>query len=149
MDAYVSKPIKATELFAAIAGLQPRRPAASEVAVSTEAIFDMEAGLQNVGGDRELLELAVRDYYGDRVSILEQMDVALAHADAKAMRALAHRLKGGLAALGAHQAAGTAATLEERSGAADLATARLTVETLKLQLTLLESHLEPFLREAA
>jgi HPt (histidine-containing phosphotransfer) domain-containing protein len=77
-------------------------------------VLDLSGALERVGGDpavlAEMMEMFHCLWPGTRL----QIESALARADAEAMRALAHRLRGGALALGARRLSVLAGTCERR-----------------------------------
>ena len=126
MDGYVSKPLRAHELFAALdARLSPGdEPAAASVPAAVEPVsapLDAEALLAGFGGNRKLLGEVIDLFLADTPRILGEARAALGRGDAAALAASAHSLKGSLglfAQTGAYEAA---RRLEQAARSGDLA----------------------------
>jgi two-component system sensor histidine kinase/response regulator len=108
MDGYVSKPIRARELFEAMAAVaemprQPAPPLPLETGTSGEGP-DWEAALRWVGGDRQLLRDLVRMFLESCPGRLADLRRALEASDAAGLHRAAHSLKGNLGNLGARVA---------------------------------------------
>src|SRR5262249_1839716 len=123
MDGYVSKPIRTSELFAAIAELFPTtsqssadselkalcgEDTASEEAepedltnpveeISPSADIDWELALANVGGDEKLLQEIVDIFLVESPRLLHEIQQAISQGDARCLQRAAHTLKGSLA----------------------------------------------------
>ncbi len=116
MDAYVSKPMRAQELYAIIESL---------VAASTpppEASgFDFTAALEYMGGDRKLLSDLVGIFLEECPNWMAELKKALAAGDAALLKRMAHNLKGSMSHFGAQEAYEVALKLEAlgRSGKLD------------------------------
>ena len=120
MDAYLSKPLQAQQLFQLIDRLVPGTVPMSEVACAgapSGAVFDQHATLARVQGDREILQEVVQLFCAETPELLAAMRAAIARGDSQALQRAAHALKGTVRSFGA-QAAGDAALRLEVMGAA-------------------------------
>jgi two-component system, sensor histidine kinase and response regulator len=126
MDAYLAKPIQASELFTLLEELFPLIPGRTEdqrsPAVSDRYdsnVWDADLALANAGGDlalrRELTEL----FLDESPRILDQLTEAIDARDSAATARLAHSLKGSAATVGAAAARDAAQKLEGAGAAAD------------------------------
>jgi PAS domain S-box-containing protein len=84
MDAYISKPIRADELYRAIESFAP-------------AVIDGTTLLEGVGGDKQLLAEMVGVFETDAPDLLDRIQKAIAAHDVKELREAAHALKGSVA----------------------------------------------------
>ncbi len=123
MDDYVSKPIHSEELFQTIARLvpnvtnvAPQPPAEQPIAT----LFDQDAALRCVDGDRELLRELVELFRQGCAQLLEAMREAVVKQDALRLRHAAHTLKGEVGNFGASEAVAAALRLEMMGRDADL-----------------------------
>ena len=121
MDAYVSKPVDAEELFSMIASVidGARGVPPDDTAISPDAALD------NI-------------FWEDRARMVETLRSALATRDGSALESAAHRLRGALMAMAAPGAAAAALCLEEIGREQDFrsvaeAWARLTNELDRLE----------------
>lgn len=127
MDAYVSKPLRARELFAAVESvLDPARPRPESEA---EGGVVVEEGrlLERVGGDRKALTDLVEVFLADAPKLLGRIDTAIDAGDGSELRAAAHALKGAVsnfAAPSATRAAGLLQQAAEVEGLEDAGAAR-------------------------
>jgi signal transduction histidine kinase/CheY-like chemotaxis protein/HPt (histidine-containing phosphotransfer) domain-containing protein len=124
MDAYVSKPLRAEELFEAIARLVPVARAGATVPVSMsaavpasservlEAPFDPSWVLARVEGDRELLKKMINLFLAQTQKLLPEIRSAGERGDGNALERFAHKLKGSLGSFGAGRATEAALRLE-------------------------------------
>jgi two-component system sensor histidine kinase/response regulator len=144
-DDYLTKPIRTTELFEALDRLQNVKDKAGLAAIpaaktpATNA-FDMEAALEHVEGDRELLDEIVRIFSDECPKTLAEIRNAIRAADLRVLERAAHSLKGSAANLCAIDVTRPAAELEESARAGDLSSART-------QFLVLENAVEELLRE--
>jgi CheY-like chemotaxis protein/HPt (histidine-containing phosphotransfer) domain-containing protein len=109
MDGYVTKPLKAADLAAAIAQLLPgalpsQLPAAPPV--------DISAALRNVDGDQALLGDLFEAFQQDYPKQLAELRDAISTGNAAYTARVAHSLKGAIGYFGAQRAAALAAQLE-------------------------------------
>ncbi len=114
MDEYVSKPIRAKQLFDAITAQVSSFPVSDAKSGSPEgAGLDWEAALRAVKGDRELLNVVVDAVLEESPKILEEIRRAVAAEDATALRLAAHTLKGSVRYFGQTPAYERAYQLEQ------------------------------------
>jgi len=117
MDGYVSKPVQAAELFAAIETLAPR-PRTTEPDVEPEGRLT----LRHVGDDPERLLDVVAFLQQDNRRLLQEIRDGVLRGEARGVQRAAHRLKGALGLLGTARgdvASAAAATLEAMCRAGD------------------------------
>ena len=118
MDAYLSKPIRTTELIALIdqfTGAADQPQAASTVADTAHASeppFDPDDVLARVGGDRELLRELLSIFRQESPRLLGLIGHSLRVGDAKGVEQAAHTLRGSVGSFGATTAAQLALALE-------------------------------------
>jgi len=139
MDGYVSKPIRAQELYQAIEGAVAAPAQAPPPAANGPV--DWDAALAQAAGDagllRELIVLFLRESPGWR----KELRVAQAEGKAAAVAQAAHHLKSPLAALGAAAAATAANRVEVLGRQGDLDQAREAVANLEAELDRVETVL--------
>ncbi len=124
MDGYVSKPIRAPELFEEMdAALGTARQPAAAPAVPAEGVVDFREALEHVGGDVALLRELASVFVAEAPKMAGAIRDALAARDAPRLRRGAHTLKGASSTFGAHAAFEAAHRLEQLGAAGDLAAA--------------------------
>ena len=101
MDAYLSKPLKAQELFDVLARLVSRaaQPAESSPSVndnSPEPAFDLEAALARVEGDHELLQTMIGLFTRQSGKLVSEIRQSIADSDGPTLERTAHKLKGSI-----------------------------------------------------
>jgi CheY-like chemotaxis protein len=155
MDAYVSKPINAGELFGALNRLFPNR-AGSAAPVGTPAlaapeaeVLDEERLSQNMEGDLDVLKDIVETFLRDQSAQERQITSALAAGDAATLARAAHTFKGLLLTLAARPAANAALRLEMIARGGQLGDAQPAWRDLQIQLARLQPVLRGLLRKAA
>jgi signal transduction histidine kinase/CheY-like chemotaxis protein len=117
MDGYLSKPIRANELLAAICGLAARPALADD---GGDSPVDLTEALARVGGDRVLLRDIATTFLEQCPKWLATIRSAVDCGDADALRAAAHPLKGSLGLFGAKAAVDAAGRLESLGRAGKL-----------------------------
>ena len=162
MDAYVAKPLRAEELFTALAGLLPAsalpltaKPgadsppgadassglASTEYENVNEPVFDRQAALHRVEGDQALLRLMIQLFAGQSAQLLAEILTAAANGDGPVLERAAHKLKGSVGNFSARRAAAVALRLEQMGHAGDMAGAVLACTELEQELAQLRSEL--------
>jgi PAS domain S-box-containing protein len=116
MDAYVSKPLQAQQLFEIIEGLVPTL-AETDMgtpgqAAPVEPVFDRNMTLTQVEGDKELLQEIIGLFFEGIPKLLSAIQESITHCDARALERAAHTLKGAVSNFGAKSAHDTALRLE-------------------------------------
>jgi CheY-like chemotaxis protein/HPt (histidine-containing phosphotransfer) domain-containing protein len=127
MDAYVSKPLKADDLLAAIERVvSPRRAAdsgAPDLArpVGREkGVFDERATLASVDHDTQLLAEVVETFVEERPNVLSKIGLAIQEGNASDLGRAAHALKGSVGVFGARRAGAMADKLAMMGKRGDL-----------------------------
>jgi signal transduction histidine kinase/DNA-binding response OmpR family regulator/sensor domain CHASE-containing protein len=132
MDGYLSKPIKADELYATIDKTLSRESA--PIPSTIEPPIDLPTLLTIIDGDKDLLiELGkiFRQDYPQQVAALQE---AIRHGDAHRLERVAHSLKGALATIGATTARSLAHELEIMGQSAQLEGLQSTLHKLEAEL---------------
>jgi signal transduction histidine kinase/DNA-binding response OmpR family regulator len=135
MDGYVTKPIKAADLTAAIAQLLP---AMQQTPTNTLSV-DVSAALRNVEGDRGLLEDLFEAFRQGYPTQLAELQDAISMGDAERTAQVAHSVKGAVSYFGTQRALDLAAQLETFGRRAELATALAVVQELEQELARLSA----------
>jgi CheY-like chemotaxis protein len=135
MDGYVTKPIKAADLTAAIAQLLP---AVQQTLTGTPPI-DVSAALRNVEGDQGLLEDLFEAFQQGYPKQLAELQDAISTGNIERTAQVAHSVKGAVSYFGAQRAFDLAAQLEALGRQAKLATALSVVQELERELARLSA----------
>ncbi|MBN9519798.1 response regulator, partial [bacterium] len=144
MDEYLTKPLRAQELLESLARLVPTRaddaPGAvvgptmvdgvranskpgdgcSGDATAAHPVFDRQAALARVEGDRALLRKMVELFTRQSVKLLGEIRGTAERGDGPALERAAHKLKGSLGNFGAHTAVAVGSRLEVMGRGGDL-----------------------------
>jgi CheY-like chemotaxis protein len=133
MDDYLSKPVRAAELFAAIERMVSShggsRATRSETGDLNE-LLDPGVLLASCGADAESLRGLCRDLRAYAPALIAEVSAALRDRDATRLREAAHKLSGILSAFST-AAAAAASDLEAAADRGDLDEARLLVQRLE------------------
>jgi HPt (histidine-containing phosphotransfer) domain-containing protein len=137
MDAYVSKPLEAQQLFAVIDSVLPTATRAESGApgqatpieaetgtlaqtAPAEAVFDRDATLDRVDGNRELLQELIGLFFDEIPGLLSTIQETITQCDAKALERAAHTLKGAVGNFSAQGAYAAALRVEMIGRSGDL-----------------------------
>jgi len=151
MDGYVSKPIQAKELLAAISALAPVRTTPPVLAPETHrAAGGLDVGrlLEGVGGSEQLLREFIQLFLADSPKQLSKIRRAVASRNAKALAESAHALKGSSGSFSLKGAYEATSKLERMGRKGDLAGAKATLRALEEGMTRLRQELRALLRAA-
>jgi two-component system sensor histidine kinase/response regulator len=98
MDAYVSKPVRPEELYAALEQLSPAAATATPVKVDDhpDCPVDWSAALENMGGDETLLCELIDVFLVEAPGLVRVLREAVEAQDALRLCRAAHKLKGSL-----------------------------------------------------
>jgi signal transduction histidine kinase/CheY-like chemotaxis protein len=147
MDEYISKPIRANELYRVVAMMAPPVPGAAEPPRAEQARaveptpgdapLDWSGALERVGGSEDLLREIAGVFVGEGPKLMAQIRAALEKGDAVELRRAAHTLKGSAALFVAAPTVEAALRLEKLAENGDLdraaeAVASLAAETDRL-----------------
>jgi HPt (histidine-containing phosphotransfer) domain-containing protein len=156
MDAYLTKPISARDLFSVLTQLMPAAGTTVATAVASRAAespgrpaLDLEQLRENMDDDEEMLQDIVGAFLRDHGNQLRELKQGLATGDEKSALRGAHTLKGLLLTLAAQPAADVALELERALREHDPKRAAAGVPRLESQLARLLPELERMLRRAA
>jgi CheY-like chemotaxis protein/HPt (histidine-containing phosphotransfer) domain-containing protein len=143
MDHYISKPIRAQELFEAVEGVapgkiepppEPEALAESFAQVPVSEVMDQGAALARVGNDPELLQELAELFLQEYPRILHELHGAVAERDPARLKAAAHNLKGSVDNFAAQAAFAAALKLETLGRHGMLDGAEETLEILKREI---------------
>src|SRR5712691_3873659 len=132
MDGYVTKPLKATDLAAAIAQLRPA-VSSPETRIVTPLV-DISAALQGVEGDQDLLVDLFEAFQQDYPKQLAELQEAIGTGNAERMAQVAHSLKGAVGYFGAQTVHTLAHRLETMGHQAELEGASSVLQQLEQEL---------------
>lgn len=152
MDAYLSKPLQAHQLFAVIERLcsytgtyqgdeeGSRHEATREL---SEVVFDQDTALAHVEGDHALLREVVGLFLVESPELLAAMRDSIARGDGQMLQQIAHSMKGAVSSFGAYAACEAVLKLEALGqegnlGQAEIACAELDREIAHLTRALAE-----------
>jgi CheY-like chemotaxis protein len=142
MDAYVAKPLRAKEVFAAIETvLDPERTRMASGTRAETEVFDEARLLERVGGDRQALRELVELFLDDAPQLLARIHEAIDDKDAGTLHAAAHTLKGAVSNFAAAAATEAAARLQRTGESGKLGGARDACEVLEEELEQLKTAL--------
>jgi CheY-like chemotaxis protein len=162
MDGYVSKPIKAEELFAVIEGplttsaenkekidmesenIDSEKQSEAEEEQKLEDVFDKKAALNQVDGDIELFKEIAGIFIEDSKKQLEEINQAITSGDTKALERAAHTLKGAVGNFAAKGAFEAALKLEMIGREGDLTSAGEVYSVLEKEIIRLRPALVAF-----
>jgi two-component system, sensor histidine kinase and response regulator len=150
MDAYVSKPIKADELFCVIEKLIGEKTKSfgnlTPDQISKGNIFDTEQALESVDGDFDLLREVIAVFSESYPKTMEEIQKAITNGDANQLNRAAHSLKGSVANFGAKYVMETAFKLELMGKNNNLSQGKEIFTLLSKEMKHLEQSLEDFIR---
>jgi signal transduction histidine kinase/CheY-like chemotaxis protein/HPt (histidine-containing phosphotransfer) domain-containing protein len=133
VDAYLSKPMKADDLYAAIDQLLTH--GGNALSPADEPPVDLATALDAVDGDIALLADVVAVFLEGYATQLASLRQAVASGDAHHIAQLSHSLKGSLGAVGAMTARTLAYELETMGRAAQVEGASIVFDRLERELT--------------
>jgi len=143
MDDYLSKPIRVSELVAALAQsptLSVGGEIVTENAVIDPAVFDELVA--STGSDADFIRELIDTYLSDAPVLFEQMRTALAGGDAETFRRAAHSLKSNSASLGALTLSAQAKELEMMGKATNLEGAAAKIAAADVEYAKVKAALE-------
>ena len=152
MDDYVSKPIRAADVQAAIRRrivgrdeqvLSPPSDATQEISVlSPGDVLNPEAALEHLDGDREMLKDLVDLLIEKTTDDIAQMAESIRRGDCEALCTTAHSVKGTAANIGAGRLSDAARRMEEAGKNGDLPGAEEVLVLLKSEMSSLAEQIE-------
>ncbi len=151
MDDYVSKPVKPEDLANAInrqlkcdaTNLSGQNSMKMEVKKDmNKEIFDLEALMERVFGDKELLNELIGIYIKDTPGYIGSLHQALAKKDLPEMQRLAHTLKGSSGNLGAVRMQKIALEIEKACKEGDASRASILIGTVDSEFETLKKEIE-------
>jgi PAS domain S-box-containing protein len=149
-DDYLTKPIRTTELFAAVARLnnpeaKPAPPIIQTAAASSwPAVFDFPAALERIG-DKQTLEEVARLFTPACQKLMDEIRHALAASDGDALLRAAHTLQGSSASLGAPGIARASQELQKLASSEHWIAAQVVFAALEIEVDRLYVELSTLL----
>jgi PAS domain S-box-containing protein len=150
MDGYVSKPIRAVELYAAVESAKKPRPTPESAEPTQPAgpqLVDWVGAMETVDGDISLFREMVEAFMEDCPKLLADVRDAIQAGDGPRCRRAAHTLKGAAGHLGARAAQERAQALETLAASGNLADAVQLVGLLENELVRLGPALKALANE--
>jgi two-component system, sensor histidine kinase and response regulator len=144
MDAYVSKPVKAAELFSTIDAVLAGAPASARPAPSLETAtqsVDVSGLLAGFGGRSDLVAEVIDVFLADAPVMLTRLRKAVAGTDSREVAAAAHAIKGSAGLFSQGEAFEHARALETRARAGDASDAAAACEEIEASIARLSSEL--------
>ena len=144
MDGYISKPIQADDLLAAVEGLGLATAAITEKETpkrNLKNVIDTASTLAAIDGDWILLQEMVELFLNDLPGLLSNVQDAIKRGDAKGLESAAHTLKGSVGTLVARAAFEAAFRLEQMGRQGDLTEAEPAFRALEEEIELLKRAL--------
>ena len=144
MDAYVSKPVKADELFSAIDAVVAGTPASARPEPSPETAtrsVDVSALLAGFGGRSDLVAEVIDVFLADALVMLTRLRKAVAGTDVSEVAAAAHAIKGSAGLFSQGEAYERARALEIRARSGDASDAAAACEEIEASIARLSSEL--------
>jgi PAS domain S-box-containing protein len=151
MDGYMSKPLRADELFAVIDDRFASAPSAAVVSgpgpTAVEPALDRPALLAGFSGNRKLLGEVIDVFLVDSPSQMAAIRKAVEQRDGQALAASAHALKGSIGLFEQQDAYQTARGLERAARSGDLTGVQEACTTLEGEMARLRERLGDLRRE--
>jgi two-component system, sensor histidine kinase and response regulator len=150
MDAYVSKPIRADELFEAIGSLLPTPPEEAVPAapmLSGQGVVDWTEAMRAVRGDQRLLRLIVEAALAEIPRQVAAIREAIDSGSANQLQLAAHTLKGAVRYFASAEGMEHVRHLEKMGQDKNLAGAEQTLACLEAEVQSLILSLEEYLRQ--
>jgi two-component system, sensor histidine kinase and response regulator len=144
MDAYLSKPIRANDLFALVEGDDATEPTVNQRSEEKPS-FDEAALLERVDGNLDIAIRLAAAFISESSGLLKQLEEALSKGDAKAANFAAHALKGAMSNFGAKEAVDVAFSIEKLSKKEEVDRAYTLYPKLEFHVRTLQGTLNSFL----
>lgn len=151
MDAYLTKPIKFSDLFEMLDkwAIAPAPPTATVPEPASTGMFNESVALEMVAGDATTLQEIADLFLQDCPSLISQLSQAISAQDSATLVSTAHLLKGSAGYFGSTVAAESAARLEQLGRAAKFTPAADVYVELEQQVSQLQNELSEFLNRNA
>jgi two-component system, sensor histidine kinase and response regulator len=149
MDAYLSKPVRADELFHAIESLVAGRPAPPSTVSSSpvqEMPFDEREFLARMDGSQEVCAQIAEAFLAECPRLMSLLRAALSRKDAPELASVAHALKGAISNFTGCTAFHAVVRLEQLAREADMQLAAEAFKRLEVEINVLLQSLKSFAR---
>jgi two-component system sensor histidine kinase/response regulator len=147
MDAYLSKPVRADEMFQTIENLVADRvPASSDASsfITREGAFDESAFLSRMDGAHDVCVQIAEAFFAECPKLMSALRLALQRKDSRELAALSHALKGTIANFTDGAAFQSALKIEQLAKEADLYRAAEAFKRLEDDVETLLTSLKSF-----
>lgn len=165
MNDYISKPIRAADLYAVILRNAPENPIGPKVSpvpseptsgpddstpqqpVNLEAgeaedsVFDLKTAMTNVSGSEEIFATMIECYFEEKNDLIPKLGTAITDGDTEVVERAAHTIKSSVGTFGAETARAAALELEKTGKSGDLRFAPPQYATLRMELDRLDEAL--------
>ncbi|NIL99203.1 MAG: response regulator, partial [Planctomycetales bacterium] len=152
MDGYLTKPIRAAQLYdavrALVSGTKPAAPPDEPQPAATTDVIDWPQVLSDMGGRQALLRDLVAVVLSESPRLLDQIGKAIAKEDTAALKLNAHTLHGSIRYFGTLPAAKLAFRLEEMADRAELAEASEVYAALHSEMSRVIAALKAYPQES-
>jgi PAS domain S-box-containing protein len=151
MDGYISKPIRARELFDSVEGTGKRAVPPARITapnVAPDLVWDRSVALARVGHDLELLRELAGVFLQEAPRLVEEIRSATLKNNAALLKTTAHALKGSIDSFAAKRPFDAARRLETLGRQQDLAGAPEALAVLGREVDRLKEALLEFVAEA-
>ena len=138
MDDYISKPLKADDLYAAVERMMDTISSMSDFI--DEPSLDLTKAMDAVDGDHNLLKELVQQLLSDIPKHLEALEEVIEKDDARQLERKAHNLKGTVGNFGAETAYALAYELEDIGRESRMEDARGVLKKLEHEMMRLKAH---------
>ena len=147
MDGYVSKPIRAQDLYDAIAeAAAGKREQKSDAPDLVEGkTIDWDKAVEELGGDPMLMRTMVEVFLQEYPKLMNEAQTALTKRDGPALKRAGHSLKGSCGYFHVKQAVELAFDLEHSGNAEDFAKGESSFVELQAELLRIRPQLEAFI----
>jgi two-component system, sensor histidine kinase and response regulator len=147
MDAYVSKPIRAKRLFAAIQEVTGVSHSPHDQKVSLEGVVDWAEAQRAVQGDADLLKSVVQAFLEECPLLMTSIREAIDQEDPATVRTSSHSIKGSARYFGAKRVFDQAYEIEKMAAGGSLYKADVATDALQGELDLLIPILDNYVKE--
>jgi signal transduction histidine kinase/DNA-binding response OmpR family regulator len=152
MDAYLSKPVRAGELFHAIESLVVGRSAQSSAVSSisgSDASFDEREFLTRMDGSHEVCVQIAETFFAECPRLMSALRAAVRSRDAMEVVSVAHALKGTIANFTKGTSFQSAARIEDLASEGDVGRAAEAFKRLECDVDTLLTSLRSFVKRAS